>query len=417
MISEMNAFKLSFPITKVNEEERTVCGIATADNVDAQEDQVTFEASKEAFSKWLGNVREMHGPHAVGKAVSVEEIPVVSEGRYFNGIEVKSYISEGAPDTWLKVKEGILAAYSIGGKILDAHYVYNENDGTAIRVVTKYELGELSLVDNPGNPLARLTLVKTNDDGKLEEIMDSSPSIVYCGACKVATIAKDACPQCNGGVEVIGYTQDVSLPVITKMIKKFEQGVSKKEEEMTESQELLKSEKDDNLESNMDLSVEQEEGIFKRFKKWLLETEDASTSAQKESEDNEGGDIQKSEENGGSEVDFKEALDEAMAKFGEKLDEVKADLTKSIDEKIDVKLSAHTEEISKSVGDLTEKVDETTNSLTEVATKVGAIEEVAIKKSGDAESNSDDGQEIEKTSFWGGTFVPVSICKAIGYED
>ncbi len=61
---------LSVPFTKVNREKRTVSGFATLDNVDQTGDLVTAEASLKAFESFRGNIREMHGPNAVGKMIS-----------------------------------------------------------------------------------------------------------------------------------------------------------------------------------------------------------------------------------------------------------------------------------------------------------------------------------------------------------
>ena len=68
-----DAVRLSMPFAKVDEERRTVSGFATLDNLDKQNDIVTTDASMEAFSKFRGNIREMHQPSAVGKMVSFKE--------------------------------------------------------------------------------------------------------------------------------------------------------------------------------------------------------------------------------------------------------------------------------------------------------------------------------------------------------
>ena len=62
-----HSMHLSFPIAKVNREKRTVSGFASLDNVDRHGDIVTADASKKAFERFRGNIREMHQPIAVGK--------------------------------------------------------------------------------------------------------------------------------------------------------------------------------------------------------------------------------------------------------------------------------------------------------------------------------------------------------------
>jgi hypothetical protein len=69
-IADGERLHLSVPFTKVNKENRTVSGFATLDNLDQTGDVVTAEASLKAFQTFRGNIREMHGPTAVGKMVS-----------------------------------------------------------------------------------------------------------------------------------------------------------------------------------------------------------------------------------------------------------------------------------------------------------------------------------------------------------
>ena len=77
--------RISMPFSKVDTEKRIVSGFATLDNVDRQNDIVTPEASQKAFSKFRGNIREMHQPKAVGKMVSFKE------DKYFDPESKKFY--------------------------------------------------------------------------------------------------------------------------------------------------------------------------------------------------------------------------------------------------------------------------------------------------------------------------------------
>ena len=80
----MENFNLSFPIDFIKKEERIVSGIATADNVDKSGDIVEFNASLDAFKNWGGNIREMHAPIAVGKAISYEPVEITdAEGHKY----------------------------------------------------------------------------------------------------------------------------------------------------------------------------------------------------------------------------------------------------------------------------------------------------------------------------------------------
>lgn len=169
----METFNLSFPISFIKKEERIVSGIATADNIDKSGDVVEFSASLEAFKNWAGNIREMHSPIAVGRSISYQPIVVKGEdGEDYNAIRVDAYISKGAQDTWEKVLDGTLRSFSIGGRILDkqidAKKMYK---GRPVSIIKKYELGELSLVDNPANALATIDIVKMATDGNYDYIL------------------------------------------------------------------------------------------------------------------------------------------------------------------------------------------------------------------------------------------------------
>ena len=61
---------INIPITKIDEEQRMVWGYATVEEVDAHGEIIGYEASKQAFPNWLGNIREMHGSVAIGKRIT-----------------------------------------------------------------------------------------------------------------------------------------------------------------------------------------------------------------------------------------------------------------------------------------------------------------------------------------------------------
>ena len=170
----MENFNISFPISFVKKEERVVVGIATADNIDKSGDVVDFNASVDAFKNWAGNIREMHSPIAVGKAINYEPVKIKGEdGEEYNAIKVEAYISKGAQDTWEKVLDGTLRAFSIGGSIMEkAADDTRMFRGRPVNIIKKYRLGELSLVDNPANALATVDIIKMNNTGDLEYVLE-----------------------------------------------------------------------------------------------------------------------------------------------------------------------------------------------------------------------------------------------------
>jgi hypothetical protein len=170
----MTDFNMTFPIDIVKKEERIVTGIATADNIDKVGDLVDFSASLDAFKNWQGNIREMHAPIAVGKAIGYRPIKMKGvDGEEYNAIQVEAYISKGAENTWQKILDGTLRAFSIGGKILKKEMMQNKiHNGRQVHVIKEYSLGELSLVDNPANAMATIDLVKRNTNGDLQYVFE-----------------------------------------------------------------------------------------------------------------------------------------------------------------------------------------------------------------------------------------------------
>ncbi len=136
------------PIVRVDEARREIELCATSEAVDRHGTVFDYDASKAAFTRWLGNVREMHERRAVGSRVAVR---CDDEARK---VFVRVRISQGAQDTWEKVLDGTLRGASIGA----TQVVWQRQRRTIagrerwLDVATSYELAELSLVDNPSNP-------------------------------------------------------------------------------------------------------------------------------------------------------------------------------------------------------------------------------------------------------------------------
>ena len=181
-------FFISLPICKVDKEKRTIEGYATTDSIDKQNEQVDYDASKEAFKDWSGNLREMHEPVAVGKAISWEPDDAK------RGIKVKAYVSKGAQATWEKILDGTLKAFSIGGQTVNKTQQIIKDESTGgqrhVTKITKYRLTELSLVDNPANPDATFELVKmANGVPTQTEIVEDVKKFLVCETAD--TLAKE----------------------------------------------------------------------------------------------------------------------------------------------------------------------------------------------------------------------------------
>jgi hypothetical protein len=205
-----NTMTLAFPIAKVNKEKRTVSGFASLDNLDKHGDIITAEANKAAFDGFRGNIREMHGPSAVGKMLNFKEDTFfdAESGQKYNGIFVEAYVSKGAQDAWEKCLDGTYTGFSIGGNIVDAKMEKSDDGGENRRIIHKYELHELSLVDSPANPLANIFSIQKMAAGIVTE------NVFWCNTDEVAstsdTVEKN-CVVCGDSMTNIGWVEQADV--------------------------------------------------------------------------------------------------------------------------------------------------------------------------------------------------------------
>jgi HK97 family phage prohead protease len=158
------------PIDRIDPATREVVGVATAEVEDGHGTVFRYEGSKDAFTRWRGNIREMHDPHkAVGRALEV--VPDDAGKK----IIVRARISAGAEDTWQKVLDGTLTGFSVGGR--NGKWGEIDLGGRKVPCLERYDLSELSLVDNPSNPEATISIVRA--DGIASEVLavdEAAPS-------------------------------------------------------------------------------------------------------------------------------------------------------------------------------------------------------------------------------------------------
>jgi HK97 family phage prohead protease len=171
----MSNFSLNIPITKVDEEQRIVYGYATVEELDRQGDIVDYDASKEAFGAWAGNIREQHdNKRTIGKNVHLE---FDDDNKR---VLIGAYVSKSADgeNAWTKVKEGILTGFSIGARVVKSireTVKSGDTDVTANRIMG-YTLHEVSLVDVPACPSAQFVMVKSFN-GEIKQVNEMHESI------------------------------------------------------------------------------------------------------------------------------------------------------------------------------------------------------------------------------------------------
>lgn len=154
------------PIVRTDPKEWVIEGQVTSDQIDHYGTIFDYEASKEAFQTWRGNIREQHdSKRAVGRAIEV--IPDDATRTIF----LRARISKGAKDTWEKILDGTLSGFSVGADPRQVETTSIVRNGKSIPVYRVKKWNEVSVVDNPGSPGCDFVpLVRA--DGFATEVLD-----------------------------------------------------------------------------------------------------------------------------------------------------------------------------------------------------------------------------------------------------
>ena len=157
-----------------------VKGLATDDTLDLDQQVCDPEWLKAAMPQWFktGNIREMHQLKAVGKAMEM-----TSKGTGF-AIDAK-IVDAGAAE---KVEEDIYTGFSIGIKGARVDRSESALEKAPQGIINGGQIIEVSLVDIPSNPSAKLELAKTVGDVLVKT--------------EVVTDGGLPCPKCNGTGEM-----------------------------------------------------------------------------------------------------------------------------------------------------------------------------------------------------------------------
>jgi HK97 family phage prohead protease len=148
-------------------------------NIDAHGDIILPGAFTESLRehKARGSKVPMHVMHGVfgGDGIPVGVWKTLEEDD--RGLRVEGKISGINTDTgrllFERVKDGALGGLSIGYKVKKNGATYNE--GGAKRALKNLHLGEISLVDDPSNPAAKIIELKANNmDDDFEPVVDKA---------------------------------------------------------------------------------------------------------------------------------------------------------------------------------------------------------------------------------------------------
>lgn len=423
----------SVPFAKVDTENRLVSGFATLDNVDRTDDICTAEASKAAFDRFRGNIREMHQPIAAGRLVAFkqEDFYDATSKKMFRGIFVTAYVSKGAQDTWEKVLDGTLSGFSIGGNITEQESVYDTEKGRTVRVIKEYDLIELSLVDSPANQLANIFSVVKSEQGELVykgmAFETSVSNVFYCVSDQIAVVSSEDnhnCASCNKSMENIGWIESADTDksdVIQDVVHKY----------LNPEPEIIKQAEVNTNEGGIEVSeiatsVEEVEPIEKAdavVEEAAPEVADevaevVEVASEDVVEAEAADEVEKADE--GSEVeavdtpadfaklfdDFKAFVSETVTKSAEASNEQVAGVRASVDEFVKT-VNSKFDELGEGHANLTKTVEQLSTTLSEVEARVEGINSsTAVKKSSELGGSED---KFEKSnSIWGGRFLGVS---------
>jgi cation transport regulator ChaB len=430
--------KIGIPFMKINTTKRTVEGFATLDNVDKSGEIVDWDATKEAFSMWPGNIREMHQKVAVGKAVEITEKQYTDkDGTTYNGMWIKARISKGAEDTWQKVLDGTLSGFSVGGAIFEKIREMVKFDGVEREVyrITKYGLTELSLVDNPCNQLALISLVKSVDGSLVIEndILDENGE----GFEKAhAPGSEDCCEQEINAVmdalkswrqRELDEEDDYGVITVTRLMSTVRdymnmemyehkdqaamdavQPIYEKENNLEGGETMEKSdtvlqENENNDTSSVELSVEHK-SLLRKLADFILGDETSSALKQEEVIEKDGGDTPEVNTEEVQTV-VSEAVTELNKAVDGKFDEIGESLTKIAEALKSVATAEVVDELKK---ELEAKVDD-------ALARIDALENSgATKKSADDAGKSGESLEKQDTGLWSDSIVPEFLKKQVG---
>jgi len=403
---------------KIDVQNRTVSGFATLDNIDAHGDIIDANASLEAFKRFRGGLREMHSNNAVGTVLKFEEAKKFddSDDKIYTGVYITAKVSKGAQDTWEKVLDGTYKGFSIGGKIKKKELAKSE-DGSLHNVIKDYDLIEVSLVDNPANPLAMVMTVKKMGDVMVYNDVDvekANYNILYNTSTGDVVLSES---ESMDGFVNIGWSEGEATPdEIRNAVEKYKTS----QDEGSDDEVALVLHKSDVLKAlamtiNSKEVLDMATDIEKDATDEVVAEETVEKSAEEATEEvaeaapcaEEGDDEVVAEEEDVVEEDVEKsdnALDtEAIVS---KVQEVVKDaVAKAVDAAVESKNAVESVKASfdETIDTLNKEVSGLKGTLEDLTNRLKAVEsETAVRKSSDI-LKDEEGDDEEDNNFWRGS--------------
>ena len=427
-----DSVRLSLPFAKVDKERRIVSGFASLDNIDKQGDIVTAEASMKAFSKFRGNIREMHQPLAVGKMVNFKEDRYFDPEtkKFYSGVFVSAYVSKGAQDTWEKVLDGTLTGFSIGGRMNKWDDGYDEKSDSTIRIIKDYDLVELSLVDSPANQFANIMHVEKVDGVEIVKGQDVTLENVFydeeSGLVMVSEEETAVSPTTGNQMKNIGFVEkedNEKMDIVKFLVdsaKGIDAKINKEEDPMAkktkvEETEVIKSE---------EIAPEADAVVEAPVAEVTQKSEETAVSEEtvEKSEETTAEEVVKAEESveaPAAEVTTEvsksdEAIIETVAEIKNTITSAFSDLVetvKSLQAEVEMLKSTKvdTAAVKSSLDAVAKDIAATVEQVDKFGKRVDAVEaDTAFRKSGDLGEIVQEQPEMVEKSLWGGRFLKTA---------
>jgi hypothetical protein len=412
-------FQVAMPLSKIDVENRTVSGWASLDNPDLQGDIVLADASAKAFSRFKGNIREMHQPIAVGRMLDYKPDSYydTETSKFYNGIFVKVKVSLGAESTWQKVLDGTLSMFSIKGPIIDSSMEFSKDAGKPLRIVKDYELEELSLVDSGGNQLAHVMSFQKNSSGLMivKGMMadTATENVFYCdkhdeGIAKTTTDDSAECPE-GHKMKSIGwfeYSGDADkAEKVSKVIAGFKKDIASDEGGVDVADE--KNEQTPEVLLNPGIPADEEGKAATEVEASNEENAEETNEVAAEEAETETAEATSEV---GEETDFEKMFDDLKGAISDGLKKSE-ETAKAEREAQAAEFAKKFEDMHGEFAELKKTVESVRENIDSVEKRLGGVEnDTAVRKSGDLGGSTVDDklEKSNKTSKWGGNFLDAS---------
>ena len=420
--------RLAMPLTKVDKENRIVSGFASLDNADTQGDVILKEANAKAFSRFRGNIREMHQPIAVGRMLNFKEDSFYDpkSEKFYNGIWVDVHVSKGAQDTWEKVLDGTLQGFSIGGSIIDSETQFVKEDGAPRRFIKDYELVELSLVDSPANPLANVFSISKvggtmTVTGMIADV--ATENVFYCkkNECEIVKTSSDDSLECPEGHQMVNigwfeYDGGDRTDKIRSIVNKYLSPENTQVEPANNEGGVEVATEENKPESGSPVPAEVGAGEEGKAQTEIDSSNEEVAKVDEVAADEETAEAADVSEVDNAEADLEKMFDDLKTSIDEGL-EKNAVAVKDALAAVDAKMAEVTESFEKKITELGEKSNELTEKVNALSENIDKMEKsievldaaTAIKKSADLGGSSEDEtlRKSRETSKWGNHFLGV----------